>query len=73
MQNFGIITVVYLTLLTAACSNQPPQSPPSSASPSGPYQQEALLNEADIFFGQGAQDLAAVLNKAFNDHGSPDA
>ena len=73
MQNLGVITAAYLTLLTTACSNQPPQSPPSSANLSGSYQQDTILNEADIFFGQGAQGLADVLNKAFNDHGPPDA
>jgi hypothetical protein len=81
MRNLAVITVAYLTLLTAACSNQPPQSPASNAGsletyPLGtiePNQQDSILQEAEGFFGSGAQDLADVLNKAFNDYGPPDA
>ena len=89
MRNLAVIATAYLTLLTAACSNQPPQSPPSNAGsletyPLGtvepnqqdtvePYQQETVLQEAEVFFGSGAQEIADVLNKAFNDHGPPDA
>ncbi len=89
MRNLAVIAVAYLTLLTTACSNQPPQSPPSNVGsletyPLGtiesnqqdtlePYQQDTILQEAKFFFSSGAQDIADVLNKAFNDHGPPDA
>ncbi len=66
MRNLAVIAVAYLTLLTTACSNQPPQSPPSNAGsletyPLGtiesnqqdtlePYQQDTILQEAKFFF-----------------------
>jgi len=60
-------------LLTAACSSQPPQSPPGSAGSLEPYQEDTVLQEAETFFGRGAQGVADVLNKAFSDNGPPDA
>ena len=36
-----------------------------------PFEQDAVLHEAETFFGRGAQGLADVLNRVFNDKGLP--
>ena len=73
MRNLPVTAVACLTLLTVACSSQPAQSPPSSAGSLEPYQEDTVLQEAETFFGRGAQGVADVLNKAFSDNGPPDA
>ena len=37
------------------------------------YSQEEILAQVEHFFGQGAQGLAEVVQKAFADHGEPNA
>ena len=36
------------------------------------YDKETILSEAEGYFGAGAEGLASVIEKAFEDHGQPD-
>lgn len=40
---------------------------------SNTFDQETVLKDATEFFGQGAEGLAKVIEKAFKDHGRPNA
>jgi len=73
MRTLPVTTVAIFSLLCTACSSQPPQSSASAPITSTPYQEDTVLQEAESFFGRGAQGVADVLNKAFADHGPPDA
>ena len=73
MRTLTITAAVSLTLLFAACSSQPPQTAAAEPVTSEPYQEDTILQEAETFFGRGAQGVADVLNKAFSDNGPPDA
>jgi len=73
MRTLTITAAVSLTLLFAACSSQPPQTAAAAPVTSEPYQEDTILQEAETFFGRGAQGVADVLNKAFSDNGPPDA
>jgi hypothetical protein len=73
MRTLTLTAAVSLTLLFAACSSQPPQTAAAAPVTSAPYQENTILQEAETFFGRGAQGVADVLNKAFSDNGPPDA
>ncbi len=73
MRILTITAAVSLTLLFAACSSQPPQTAAAQPVASEPYQEDTILQEAETFFGRGAQGVADVLNKAFSDNGPPHA
>ena len=38
----------------------------------GTYDKETIISEAESFFGAGAEGLASVIEKVFEDHGQPD-
>ena len=68
----GLFTLTIV--LCASCSSQPPQSTTTTRPiTSQAYQRDTILNEAEAFFGRGAQGVADVLNRAFSDNGAPGA
>lgn len=42
------------------------------ADDSGKYDKETIISEAGAYLGSGAEGLASVIEKAFEDHGQPD-
>lgn len=42
------------------------------ADDSGKYDKDTIISEASSFLGSGAEGLASVIEKAFEDHGQPD-
>lgn len=42
------------------------------ADDSGKYDKETIISEAEGYLGAGAEGLASVIEKAFEDHGQPD-
>ncbi len=64
--------VVCLALALAACADrQTVQVVPTNDVPLQPMQEERLLREAEAFFGQGAQDVADLLNRVFRENNGP--
>jgi len=59
--------------LVFGCASQGPRPEWSAPLATEPYQEDTILEEAEAFFGRGAQGLADVLNRAFRDNGPPDA
>lgn len=59
-------------LSLAGCANQPNREEWSAPVAGEPYEEDAILAEAQAFFGRGARGLADVLNRAFRDNGPPD-
>lgn len=45
----------------------------ASAQSQGGFDEKTVLDEAEEFFGEGAEGLADVLRKAFEEHGRPNA
>ena len=65
-------TLLALAIIAAICA------PPASAaddtkkpSDDDTYDQDTVLHDAESFFGKGAEGLAKVIEKAFNDNGRP--
>lgn len=63
--------IVSGVLALSACADQG-QRTTAATPPPAPYQEDTVLQEADAFFGRGAQGLADVLNRVFRDRGQPD-
>jgi hypothetical protein len=55
----------------AACAGHGRRSEASRPIASEPYSEQAVVAEAEGFFGRGAKGLADVLNRAFKDNGPP--
>ncbi len=45
---------------------------PLMADSAGKYDKDTIISEASDFLGSGAEGLASVIEKAFEDHGQPD-
>jgi len=45
--------------------------PPAKQSEKDTFDKDTVLHDAEEFFGKGAEGLAAVVEKAFKDHGRP--
>ena len=65
-----MVAVIAATSLSA-CVYQRQRSDYAEPISAEPYQQDTVLREAEAFFGRGAQGLADVLNRVFNDRGEP--
>ena len=61
-----------LVCLLGACAGRQTQ-PESEPITADPYRQDTILQEAEAFFGRGAQGVADALNRVFTDNGPPDA
>jgi len=65
--------VLSLAALSASCASSPTTESPAQAAGTEPYQEDTILEEAESFFGRGAQGVADVLNRVFTDNGPPEA
>lgn len=65
------ITTVLFGALVIGCAGQRERAAGNAPITSEPYQETAVLEEAQAFFGRGAQGLADVLNRVFRDRGPP--
>ena len=71
----GLIAWMVAAIFCGACASQG-TTPGTEAQPqttSEPYEEGAILEEAENFFGEGARGLADVLNKIFSEQGRPNA
>ncbi len=59
-------------ILLVACANNSRRASFDEPIAAAPYSEETVLDQAQEFFGRGAQGLADVLNRAFRDNGPPD-
>jgi hypothetical protein len=59
-----------LACLATACAHRNDHAA-AAPSPSEPYPQSTVLDEAEGFFGRGAQGLADVMNRVFRERGDP--
>ncbi len=64
--------------LLGACASEPPQHSSEPARPSqintqDTYDEGQMAREANDFLGEGAEELANVMSKAFKDQGRPNA
>lgn len=57
--------------LVLGCAGQRERAAGNAPITSEPYQETAVLEEAQAFFGRGAQGLADALNRVFRDRGPP--
>jgi len=74
MRTLYLSLVVSLTVVSLGCaSRQPASAPGAAATRPQAYQQDTVLQEAERFFGRGAQGVADVLNRVFTDNGPPEA
>jgi len=64
MNKLGIGLAGLLFAVTATAAEKPGHAT---------YSQNEILNAAEDFFGEGAEGLADVVEKAFDDHGEPNA
>ena len=64
------ITAVAVTAL-AGCASQGTTTGTQGSSSDEVYEQSAVVDEAQQFFGKGAEGLADVLNKVFSEKGRP--
>ena len=67
VHSWVIFPLVALTLV--ACTNR--QTLPTGPVPPQPMQEESVLREAEVFFGQGAQGVADLLNRIFRENNGP--
>jgi hypothetical protein len=67
-----VILLIGLYASLAACANRAERAEWNAPLATEPYQEDTVLQEAEVFFGRGAQGLADVLNRAFRDNGPPD-
>ena len=63
-------TVVLATTLLAGCASRG-TTPGTGIDSDQVYEESAVVDEAQQFFGRGAEGLADVLNKVFSDKGRP--
>jgi hypothetical protein len=63
----------YLMLLLAITLVWAPMSYADSKPQAQTYSKDEILSAAEKFFGEGSKDLANVVEKAFKDHGRPNA
>ncbi len=66
----AIIAAVAAAAL-AGCASQGTTSGTAGSDSDEVYEQSAIVDEAQQFFGKGAEGLADVLNKVFSDKGRP--
>lgn len=62
------LVTAMLLLPAVALAAEPEQKPQAQT-----YSKHEIAQEVERFFGKGAEGLAEVLEKAFNDHGEPNA
>jgi hypothetical protein len=67
-----VLVCALVGLAVAGCTSQSTRPQRSEPVAGEPYEEDAILHEAETFFGKGAQGLADVLNRAFRDNGPPD-
>ena len=61
-----------LSCLLSSCASRPRQAETRQPIESEPFAEETIFNEAENFFGRGAQGLADVMNRVITDNGTPD-
>jgi hypothetical protein len=62
-----------MAVMIAACAGRAELAPADLPAASAPYERDAVLSEAESFFGRGARGLADVVNRVINDKGPPAA
>lgn len=67
VQSWAVVACLVLSLV--ACSNR--QTVPTGPVPPQPMQEEGVLREAETFFGQGAREVADLLNRVFRENNGP--
>jgi hypothetical protein len=65
------IIAAVATAALAGCASQGTTSGTQASDSDDVYEQSAIVDEAQQFFGKGAEGLADVLNKVFSDKGRP--
>lgn len=71
---FRVVKTIFIALLAmalTACASKPAQE--DKVSIEGTYSEQTVLQEAEEFFGDGAQGLGSVVKAAFRDQGRPNA
>lgn len=71
MKAFTTAMVAALAAVLTGCSSQGTTAGTQGASDDQVYEQSDVVDEAQQFFGKGAEGLADVLNKVFSDKGRP--
>lgn len=71
LQAVRVIPLTVALLMLGACASKPPAEPNTVVE--GTYSEQTVLQEAEAFFGEGAQGLASVVKAAFRDQGQPNA
>jgi len=56
---------------SAILADDEKKKPPAKQSDDNTFDKDTVLHDAEEFFGKGAEGLAAVVEKAFKDHGRP--
>jgi len=72
MRTVKTTLVLGCMILLVACANNSRRASFDEPIAAAPYSEETVLDQAQEFFGRGAQGLADVLNRAFRDNGPPD-
>ena len=63
--------ILALTAMLCGCASNGTSSQTPTASSDQVYEESAVVDEAQQFFGKGAEGLADVLNKVFSERGRP--
>ena len=71
MNAFAQGMTVVLAILAVGCSSQGTTTGAGPSDDDQVYEESAIIDEAQGFFGSGAAGLADVLNKVFSDKGRP--
>jgi hypothetical protein len=71
MKALAPIVLLALTTVLAGCASKGRTTRTQTASSDQVYEQSAIVDEAQQFFGKGAEGLADVLNKVFSERGRP--
>ena len=71
MKLFTQAMIAILAAALAGCANQGTTPGTEASSDAEGYEQGAIADEAQQFFGKGAEGVADVLNKVFSEKGRP--
>lgn len=72
MKAFTPIMILSLAVVLTGCASKSRTADtPASSNSDQVYEQSAIVDEAQQFFGGGAEGLADVLNKVFSERGRP--
>ncbi len=71
MKAFSQAMIATLAMALAGCASQGTTTGTQGATDTQVYEESEIVDEAQQFFGKGAEGLADVLNKVFSDKGRP--